>query len=148
MAIILIDTNVLVYAHDLKQYEKQAQAMQILQQLEVLGSICVSIQCLAEFFTVTARTRNPKLTVPEATAQVARFIRSWKVLDLTPQIVLEALRGVQQLQLSYWDAQIWATAKLNQIPVIFSEDLPSATVLEGVRFVNPFAADFVLDNWL
>jgi predicted nucleic acid-binding protein len=148
MTVVLVDTNVLVYAHDLNQFEKQLRAIQVLQHLEASENGCMSVQCLAEFFAVTARGSSPKLSVDEAAQQVARFIQSWRVLDLTPHIVLEALRGVRDLQLSYWDAQIWATAKLNQIPVVFSEDLPSTGVLEGVRFVNPFSLDFVLDDWV
>ncbi len=62
-------------------------------------------------------------------------------------VVLEALRGVRDHQLSYYDAQVWATARLNQVPVIFSEDFKPNATLEGVRFVNPFASDFVLENW-
>ncbi len=62
-------------------------------------------------------------------------------------VVLEAWRGVRDHQLAYYPAQVWATARLNQVPVIFSQDYSSNTTLEGVRFVNPFAADFVLENW-
>jgi len=39
-----------------------------------------------------------------------------------------------------WDAQIWAAARLNQIPVVVSEDFNSGSMTEGVRFVNPFEA--------
>ena len=46
--------------------------------------------------------------------------------------------------LSYWDAQIWATAKLNQIPVVFSEDFFDGQTTEGIRFMNPFSAKFQL----
>lgn len=63
-------------------------------------------------------------------------------------VVLEALRGVRDHGLSYYDAQVWATARLNQVPVIFSKDFDSGRVLEGVRFVNPFAPDFDLTTWL
>jgi len=49
--------------------------------------------------------------------------------------------------LAYYDAQIWAAARLNQIPVVFSEDFNSGSTLEGVQFVNPFASDFVLETW-
>jgi predicted nucleic acid-binding protein len=45
-------------------------------------------------------------------------------------------------------AQLWASARLNQIPTIFSEDFASGSTLDGVRFVNPFAAGFSLDAWL
>ena len=39
----------------------------------------------------------------------------------------------------YWDAQVWAVARLNQVPFVFSEDCNPGATLEGVRFVNPFA---------
>jgi len=45
------------------------------------------------------------------------------------------------------DAQ-WATARLNQVPVVFSEDFRSGSLLEGVRFVNPFLPEFLLEEWL
>ena len=57
---------------------------------------------------------------------------------ITDFIVLEAARGVRDHVMSFWDAQVWATAKLNQIPVVFSEDFASGSVIEGVRFENPF----------
>lgn len=41
-----------------------------------------------------------------------------------------------------------ATARLNQISVVFSEDFNPGWITEGVRFVNPFAADFQIETWL
>jgi len=55
---------------------------------------------------------------------------------------------VRQYQFSFWDAQIWAAAKLNQVPVVLSEDFNAGAIIEGVRFVNPFAADFKLEDWV
>ncbi len=92
------------------------------------------------------RRLRPALTPEAALAQVERFQRVFTVYSLTPMVVLEALRGVNAHQLSYYDAQIWATARLNQIPVVFSEDFNPST-LEGVRFVNPFWPEFNLDHW-
>ena len=59
-------------------------------------------------------------------------------------IILEAARGARQHHFSYWDAQIWATAKLNQIPVVLSEDFSDGQSTEGIRFMNPFSAKFQL----
>jgi predicted nucleic acid-binding protein len=70
------------------------------------------------------------------------------VVDLTPLIVIEAGRGLRDHQLSFYDAQIWASARLNQVPWIFSEDFRDGAVLEGVRFVNSFAQGFVLEDWV
>ena len=63
-------------------------------------------------------------------------------------IILEAARGVETHHLSFWDAQIWATARLNQIPIVFSEDFNTGASLEGVRFINPFATDFQISDWI
>lgn len=75
-------------------------------------------------------------------------MQSFEVVDLTSVVVLDAVRGVRDHQLSYWDALIWASARLNQVLVIFSEDFASNVVLEGVRVVNPFAPDFNLAEWV
>ena len=148
MSTLLIDTNVLVYAHDRGEFAKQERAIKMLHQLQPTGRGRLSAQCLGEFFRAVTRGPSPKLTIAEAAQQVERLTRSWPVLDVTPQIVLEAIRGVRDHQLAYWDAQIWATARLNQIPVVLSEDFQDGAVLEGVRFVNPFAEDFQPEEWL
>jgi predicted nucleic acid-binding protein len=61
-------------------------------------------------------------------------------------VILEAIRGVREHRFSYWDAQIWATARLNQIEVVFSEDFTTDTIVDAVRFVNPFHAEFDWQN--
>ncbi len=34
------------------------------------------------------------------------------------------------------------------IEAILTEDVPSGMVVEGVRFVNPFATGFEIDDWV
>lgn len=148
MAAILIDTNVLVYTHDRGEHLKQQQANRILDALFTSGAGILSAQTLAEFFRAVTRGTRPILPIEQAYTQVQDLSQAWDVLDVTPSIVLEAARGVRDHQLAYWDAQIWATAKLNQIAAIFTEDFPSAEFIEGVQFVNPFGSDFALEEWL
>ena len=147
MAAILIDTNVLVYLFDQNEPIKQDQAIRILRALELTGAGRLSVQCLAEFCAVSTRRLRPPLTRSEAAVQVERFVQVFPIFDLTPTIVFEAARGARDHSLSYYDAQLWAAARLNQVPVIFSEDFASGSYLEGVRFVNPFDADFDLAAW-
>ncbi len=148
MAAILIDTNVLVYAHDREAPTKQVQAIRVLEHLYNAGNGRLSAQCLAEFFRVVTRVPKSLLTQREAMQQVERLARIWPVYEITSLVVIEAARGVRDHQLAYWDAQIWATARLNQVPVVFSEDFNTGSVLEGIRFVNPFASDFSLSAWV
>jgi predicted nucleic acid-binding protein len=83
-----------------------------------------------------------------ATQQAEYLTRTFETFPVTSQVVLEAIRGVREYQLSFWDALIWAAARLNQIPILFSEDFNLGSVMEGVRFVNPFAPDFDLQSML
>ena len=148
MAAVLLDTNLLVYVYDQDDLTRQARAIQVLQDVELNGGGVLSVRTLAEFASLAMRKLRPPLTPAEVLGQVDHLARAYRVLDLTPPIVLEAVRGVRDHKLSYWDAQIWATARLNQIPTIFSEDFRPGTALEGVRFVNPLSADFDLARWL
>jgi predicted nucleic acid-binding protein len=148
MPLILMDTNLLVYLYDQRYPGRQAQSQHVLEQLELNRVGRLSVQALAEFFSVATRKLSPTLTAAEALHQIGLFLRLWPVFDLTPMVVLEAGRGVRDHHLSYYDAQIWAAARLNQVPLVFSEDFQDGIVLEGVRFVNPFTPGFVLESWL
>jgi predicted nucleic acid-binding protein len=147
MPLILIDTNVIVYACDPGEPDKRERAARILSFLEQAGNGRLSVQGLSEFVSATTRRLRPPLAVTEAAQQVERLTLSFPIFDLTPMVVAEALRGMRDHQLPFYDAQVWAVARLNQTPVIFSEDFNSGATLDGVRFVNPFTADFVLENW-
>jgi predicted nucleic acid-binding protein len=139
---ILVDTNVVVYAYDRGQPEKQERALSALQRLASAGRGRLSAQVLAEFFRVATGKLPAPLSGLEAERQIGLLARAWTVLPITPMIVLEAVRGARAHRLAYWDAQIWATARLNQIDMILTEDFQADRVLEGVRFVNPFVPAF------
>lgn len=147
MAAILIDTNILVYLYDQRDPRRQELARRALEQVETLGVGRLSVQVLAEFFSVVTRKLSPPLTPAEALDQVTLLAQVWPVLDLTSLIVLEAGRAARDHGLPYYDAQLWATAHLNQVPLILSEDFQSGHTLEGVRFVNPLRPDFDLYAW-
>ena len=145
---ILIDTNVMVYLFDVGDRPRQDQAALILRHLEKTNQGQLSAQCLAEFFNATTRGIRPFLPRSEAFLYVQRWMSVYPVFPLTDSIVLEAARGSRDYNLAYYDSQIWAAARLNQIPVIFSEDFQDGQILEGVRFINPFAPQFKLDLWV
>ena len=141
---VLVDTNVLVYAYDRAAPVKQKRALEVLDRLVATSLGFLSTQVLAEFYvTVTKKITEP-LPAYEAESRVHNLTRAWPVIEVTGMIILEASRGVREHHFSYWDAQIWATAKLNQIPVVYSEDFSDGQTTEGIRFMNPFSAKFQL----
>lgn len=145
---ILVDTNVLVYAYDRAAPDKQHTAVAVLDTLVRRRIGVVSTQVLSEFFVAVTRKIGQPLSAADARRRIEVYLQTWTVLDLTGMIVLEAARGVETYQFSFWDAQIWAAARLNQIPLVFSEDFNAGATIEGVQFVNPFAPTFQLADWI
>jgi predicted nucleic acid-binding protein len=145
---VLIDTNLLVYAHDARDEAKQAMALAVLGKLQSSGAGCISTQSLSEFCNIATRGHVPLFSKDIALRQAEALAQAFQVLPLSLGVVLEAMRGVIRFQMAFYDAQLWAIAKLNQIPTLFSEDFGAGASYDGVQFVNPFAPDFDIDDWL
>ncbi len=137
----LVDSNLLVYAYDRSEHEKQGKARDILDRLESRKMGVLSTQILGEFYWVVTRKIVAPLAPPDAFRELDRFLRAWRTLEITKYIVFEAAGVSVRHQLPFWDAQIWATAKLNQIPCVLSEDFQHRGRIEGVEFLNPFKAE-------
>jgi predicted nucleic acid-binding protein len=144
---VLIDTNVLVYMYDLSEPKKRQRAVEVLQQVREAEAGALSAQVLSEFYNTVTRKLEPPLTAAQAEAQLQALAQVWPVFPVTSQVVFEAIRGVRAYQFSFWDAQIWAAARLNHVSVVMTEDFNPGAVIEGVRFVDPFADDFRLQDW-
>ena len=144
MSDMLIDANVVVYAYDVRDRDKQQRALEVLRRLVADGRGRLSAQVLGEFLRVATQKLDPPLTPGEAVEQAGNLAASWPVVPITAFIVLEAGRGVEAHRLSHWDAQLWATARLNQIEIVLTEDFEHGRTLDGVRFLNPFAPGFQL----
>lgn len=146
----LIDTNILVYVYDRSEPAKQALALSLLRNMPYSGAGAISTQVLSEFYNAVTRRLTQTLSPAEAYESLQNLEQSWPVVTVTAAIVLEAARGSVQHRLNFWDALIWATAKLNQIPVVLSEDFNTGGAIEGIRFVNPLRDGFdlagLLDN--
>ena len=140
----LVDTNVLVYGEDVRDAKKQQKAIDLLAALSEAQTGAVSVQILGEFFNATTRRIKPPLSREAAANAVERLAEALPVFDLRGAMVYDALRGVTQHNLSYYDGLIWATARFYGVPFVLSEDMNSGQVIEGVRIINPFAPDFDL----
>jgi predicted nucleic acid-binding protein len=140
----LVDTNVLVYALDRRDPEKRGRAWEVLRRVGHAGSAALSAQVLAEFSNACLRKLEPRPDPDAVRLEVERLLLAFPVLPLTGPVVLEALRGVREHLLSYYDAQIWAVARLGQIGTVLSEDFNPGAVLDGIAFINPLDADFDL----
>jgi predicted nucleic acid-binding protein len=137
MASSLVDTDILVYARDLREPVKRARAVEQIEQLSARGELVLSAQVLNEFSATALRLG---MSVDEVRAAVARWSElASRLLPLQSDATAAALDGVQRHGLAFWDALIWVTARESGIPVVVSEDFQHGREIEGVSFENPFA---------
>jgi predicted nucleic acid-binding protein len=140
----LVDTNLLVYTVDRREPEKRERARDVLRRLSLAGSAALPAQVLSEFSSACLRKLEPRPDPETVRREVERLLLAFPVLPLTGPVVLEALRGVREYLLSYYDAQIWAVARLGQVGMVLSEDFNAGAVLDGVLFANPLESSFDL----
>jgi predicted nucleic acid-binding protein len=135
---ILIDTNILIYVYDNAESIKQEKAIKVLDRLIPLQKAVISTQILAEFYAATTKARRSLLSRSEALQRVLIYANIFEVVEINKAVIVEAVRGVEKHGFSFWDAQVWATARIYSIPVVFSEDFNSGAIIEDILFENPF----------
>ncbi|MGQ0680729.1 MAG: PIN domain-containing protein [Actinomycetota bacterium] len=132
----LLDTNVLVYLHDGSDRRRRERAEAMLAAAGRSGAAALPVQVLTEFAAVAMRKLDPPMAPEELRLQIRALAASFPVLTITPAVLDEALRGCAVHRLPFFDAQIWAVARLHQIPAIISQDVHAEA--DGVRWIDPF----------
>jgi predicted nucleic acid-binding protein len=145
---LFLDTNVLVYVHDKTEPVKGARARQLLSEVGKAGRPLFSVQVLSEFYWTATRKLPVPMTHDEAVAEAKRLMVIGSVVPLTTDLLTKAFEAAAAHQMPLWDAQIFAAAKLNRATTVLSEDFQHRRTVEGVTFLNPFAADFDLKEIL
>jgi predicted nucleic acid-binding protein len=136
---IFVDTNILIYAHDLDAGERHERASRALEELWENGNGVMSTQVLQEFYVnVTKKIKNP-LHRARARGIIENYL-SWHIEANDPDMVLKASEIEERHLLSFWDALIIAAACRAQADKILTEDLNHGQTIEGVLIENPFIA--------
>jgi predicted nucleic acid-binding protein len=132
-----VDTNILVYAYDRSEGEKQARAKALVKELWNRHNGCLSIQVLQEFLVNITRKVAQPVDLGLA-SQIVQDLSTWRVHIPDVADVLGAIRIQQEYQLSFWDAMVVRSAVQSDCQVIWSEDLSDGQTIEGIRMTNPF----------
>jgi predicted nucleic acid-binding protein len=132
-----VDTNILIYAHDISAGEKHIRAKELMLDLWQSGEGCLSIQVLQEFYVnVTQKVAKPLPT--EAAAQIVADLSVWEVHRPGTEDVLDAIRLQKRYQIAFWDAMILVSALRLGCQVLWSEDLNPGQVYDQVEVQSPF----------
>jgi predicted nucleic acid-binding protein len=129
------DTNILIYADDNADTQKQLVASKLIANAYVQGNAVISAQVMQEYYNVAVN----KLKIEAAfAAQRLRFFAKFEVVSATPQLVIAATELHRLHQLSFWDAMIVQSAITSGCNTLFSRDMNDGQIIQGVKITNPF----------
>lgn len=130
MAKPFIDSNVVLYLFS-SDTVKADRAESLLQS----GGL-ISVQVLNEVASVCLR--KLKMTWEDVDAVLETLKSTCEVLPVTLASHEKAVGLAERFQISFYDANIAATAILCGADTLFSEDLQNGMSMESVTAVNPF----------
>jgi predicted nucleic acid-binding protein len=134
-----VDSNVLIYAHDVDAGRKREIAKGLLRELWLARTGVLSTQVLHEFYVnVTRKIRTP-LPKAEARGVVGTYV-PWCIEPMTGDVGA-AFQIEDEAGIGFWDALILAAAARSGATRVLSEDLNPGQLIAGVTVVNPFAED-------
>lgn len=131
---VFVDTNVVVYAFDRADANKQRIAIELLE-----GSVrlVLSTQVLLETWWVLTRRLTEPLEKGEASEVIDR-LSELPVVSTDPQLVLQAIATSRRFEIAVWDALIIEAARAAGCNRVLSEDLQTGQDFGGVTIENPF----------
>lgn len=132
-----VDTNILMYAHDITVGEKHARAKALVEDLWQNRSGVVSTQVLQEL-AVNLRRKAKRPLDARATRDVVSDYLAWQVVVNGGDSILEALELEARYQISFWDALVIQAAQTAGADVLYSEDLSDGQRYGSVKVENPF----------
>jgi len=134
-----VDTNVLVYARDASEPEKQPVARAWMQWLWKRQAGRLSTQVLQEFYQTVTRKLQPGLDPTVARAEV-RDLGAWNPVAVDGALLEHAWALEDKHRFSWWDALIVAAACQSECQFLLTEDLQTSQIVDGVKIINPFHA--------
>jgi predicted nucleic acid-binding protein len=131
-----VDTNVLVYAHDPREPEKQAAAISL---IESLTDAALLWQVACEYISANKKLEPLGYSREQAWQDVrelrlvwAAVLPSWEVADRAQQLM-------DRYSLAYWDAMIVAACREAGVTRLYTEDFSGYNTIDGLEVVNPFS---------
>jgi len=131
-----VDTNILIYAHDVDAGAKHKKAKAVLRELWTERAGLLSTQVLQEFYVNVTRKIASPLSRNVARGVVGSYV-GWCV-ETTQAELMMAFRIEDDARIGFWDALVIASAVKGGASRLLSEDLNHGQTISGVRIENPF----------
>ena len=133
---VFFDTNVLVCAQDHDAPKKRERSRELIAQAVSSGAGVISTQVLQEYYVAVTHKMG---VAPLAAKAVVQSFRILEVVQISPDLIEQAVDRSVLSQISFWDALIVTASVASGCTTVYSEDLNAGQLIDGVRVVNPFA---------
>jgi predicted nucleic acid-binding protein len=131
-----LDTNLIVYANDARDPQKQARAITVVAQAMHDGTGVISTQVMQEYAVIAGSKLHQDA---DTILQQLSLLESLEVVQITPALIRRGLELQFRYQINYWDASILAAAEHAQCSRLLTEDLNPGQLYATVRIENPLA---------
>src|SRR5437868_4333631 len=123
-ALLFVDANVFLYAHDPSEPVKQARAGEWLSHLWRGNLGRTSTQVLSEYYVnATRKFRAP----PEKAWDSVSALLAWNPQAIDAGLLSRAREIERRYKLSWWDSLVVAAAQLQDCRLLLTEDLQDGT---------------------
>jgi len=134
---VFLDTNILVYAYDKHEPQKQKKAQGLLIDGIEQENLLLSVQVLGEFFNAVTRYIPQPMSSDEA-KEIIDALSIIPVQEIDLNMVNRAVDTHKTYRISYWDSLIVSAAERAGCTMIFSEDLSDGQTYHNILVRNPF----------
>jgi predicted nucleic acid-binding protein len=133
---IALDTNVLIYACDRSDPQRQQTAIQLVTS-SIDGVLLWQVAC--EFVAASRKLSTQGFSASDAWSRLDEFLGLFRLV-LPSEGVLNRAQGLHvSHKVSFWDAMILAACLEVGVEILYSEDVPGLDAVDRLRVVNPFA---------
>jgi predicted nucleic acid-binding protein len=132
--------NILVYAYDNDDPEKQDKAQKLLTVGIEQENLVLSVQVLGEFFNAATRNIPQPLTADEV-GEIINTLSVLPIQEVDLAMVNRAVDTHKKYQISYRDSLIVSAAERAGCTEIITEDLSDGQSYHDIRVRNPFKND-------
>ena len=134
---VLVDTNILVYAHDLDS-EKNLVAAETLKKILASREAVLSIQNLAEFCRVSLE-KTTKTAASDVMKKIVRDLsNSSKIIYYDAYVIESALEIKEKYELHFFDSLLAAAMLQENVKTIMTENEKDFKKISWLKVINPF----------
>lgn len=137
--LFLLDTNILVYAHEKEESKRRKTAKRILEKCyngEIL--LAISNQNIAEFTSVMLKKIKVEPEIIKKVIDITSEFNGFIKLKYELKTIKEAINLSDKYKMSFWDSLITATMIENGILNIYTENAKDFKI-PSLNVVNPFS---------